>query len=176
MNNINPIQHINWVDVLVFVILARLAAIGFKRGLSGELFDFTAALSAAFVGISSYERLSLWLRSRLALPSTITEVISLTALIAAVVLIWKLVELAVGSVARLEVVSQVNAFGGMALGILRGMILVSLTLLGLELTSLGYFHTSIEQRSLVGAGVRSVAPSLYQAVWRALPAKPSEVS
>ena len=176
MNSVNPLQHINWVDVLAFVTLFRAAVIGFKRGVSGELFDFMAAVSAMFVGLYGYERLGVWLRWRVAVPHAVSEFIALLALVVTVLLVWKLVEFAAGSVARLEVVPHLNAFGGMALGVLRGTMLLSLLLLGLELTSLEYMRASIEQRSLFGAGMRNVAPSVCQAVWRTLPSRPSGTS
>jgi uncharacterized membrane protein required for colicin V production len=159
----------NWVDVLAFVILARAASIGFKRGLGGELIDLMAAISAAFIALHHYGRLGGWLQARVAVPAAISSLVAWVMLVAVVLGVWKLVALAAGSVARLEVVPQLNAFGGMTLGIVRGMVLLSLLLVGLELTTVGYLKVSVEERSLVGSGVRGMAPALYQAVLQILP-------
>lgn len=152
----------NWVDIIVVIFLIRGSYIGLSRGFSVELFKFLGAIATAVLSLLYYDNLAAWLASRSFLSLQVANFISCLILIFSLLIIFRLVRILLFRVLHLELFGNLEKWGGIALGLARSIIFVSLFIYALTFLPSTYLKQSIEERSLSGPYVKEIAPKTVE--------------
>ncbi len=157
-------HQINWVDIFVVILLIRTSYIGARTGLSVEFFKLVGIVVGLYCAIKFYSDLGAWLTSKIALPTELADGISFLILIFASLITLKYVGLILSKVVKLTFADKVDKWGGFISGLFRGIILLSLLFMFLGILQIDYFTKSIEERSLTGPHIQSLAPWVYRVI------------
>ncbi len=159
-------QRINWVDILVIILLIRTSYIGAHAGLSIEIFKIIGILVGLYLSIKYYSIIGALLTSKVALPPNVSESAAFLILILLSVLTLKLVELGLTMVVKLSFADKLNKWGGFIVGLVRGLVILSLIFMFFTLTQVDYLVKSVNEGSLSGPYIQKIAPFFYQIVSR----------
>ena len=142
----------NWFDIFAVILLLRTGYIGFKNGLSVEVYK------AAGLGISGLAAFYFY-KSLVALINeyTITaisesqfEAISFIVILLLGMLICKFVFMFIQKIIQLNFAKNFNTAFGMFFGLTRGALVVCLVFMLLNLSAVDYIKKSIQERSFSG--------------------------
>ncbi len=165
--------HINWIDILVFVVLVRMLLIGVQNGIAAEAFKLLGTLAGLYLGLHYYASLGAALGETFFLKgisAAILETVSLILMFTVGYLAFVGLRLALKKVINSEVVPQVSKWGGMAAAFFRALLLSSVILCCLVTTQSTYFKHSVYS-SLSGTSVVKFAPATYTWVWKSVLSK-----
>lgn len=157
-------QRINWVDVFVVILLIRSSYVGAATGLSTELFKSIGIILGLYLATRFYSDLGAAVTSKIALPPELADGLSFLILIFVSAISLKLLGIALAKVVKLTFADKVNKWGGFVLGLLRGIIILSLIFIFFGILQIDYFVKSVEERSLTGPHIKKVAPLIYRAI------------
>ena len=151
----------NWVDVLIVILLIRTCYTGYARGISYEAITLLGIIGAAILSVHNYEYLGLFFRKELNLPVGFCNFISFIMLGTGVFYVFRFVREFLYRFLRFEMFPSVERFGGLALGFVRGALMVSLILLGMLLAQRPELSTAIKYKSYSGPVFLKVIPVAY---------------
>ena len=167
------IKQLNWVDIFVLILLFRICYIAFVKGLAIEFFKLLGTVFALYLAFHYY---STWARTaseRLGLqsvPLSSLEFISFIALAAIGYVMFIFARLGVGKFMQTETVPLLDKWGGLILGIGRGVVLLAMFMFVFAASSFDYLKTSVE-KSHLGGRIFYIGPSMYAAMWNGLLSK-----
>lgn len=92
------------------------------------------------------------------------NLLGFTSLYTLILIIFKLINILIEKIVKIEILSALERVGGLLFGFMRGAILLSFLLISLILTPVPYFEKSIKERSYMGPTVSRFAPFLYEKV------------
>ena len=164
------LQHINWVDIAIIILILRGIQIGAKRGFFIEIFKIISILCAIYISIHYFSVVSDYVNSNAPVPVDFADSLSFAFLIFACILIWVPIRDGILHFVKVEAVPVLNKFGGAMIGLLRSFLVVSLFVLILEFMSGGYFG-AIVVNSKFGTKFSKLAPSIYVSIHDNLIAK-----
>lgn len=169
------IRQFNWIDIFIVILLFRVGYAAVKSGLPAELFKLLGTLLATYLSLHYYTVLADWfLASRAELqkkaPLEFLDFISFLVLAIGGYLIFVLLRSIFYRFIKMEAVPNLNKWGGLILGIARGILLAGLIMFMLVISSASYLKKSVAN-SYFGRQVFAVAPSTYSALWSGLASK-----
>ncbi|MFA5096777.1 MAG: CvpA family protein [Candidatus Omnitrophota bacterium] len=166
---LNILKQVNWVDIFILAVIIRTSAIAAKSGFPVELFKFLGTLAAVYFSLHYYTLLAGYAAEWLPLlsrkmPFAFLEFIVCVILAGAGYAVFILLRSIFYSFLKMEAVSTLNKWGGLALGIARGICLSSLLVFMMFISSISYLATSA-RTSYSGKRVFAVAPDTYSWLW-----------
>lgn len=157
------LQYINWVDILILTLLVRLCYVGFERGLSSEITPVIGTYIALIISLHTYFQIGDVIATYTPLPSTFTYFISFVGLAVLINYIVFLFDLnIVKKIITVQIVSLYNKIGGLVAGALRGILLISIVVIALELVPIGYITYSVAQRSLLASRFSRIGETIHR--------------
>jgi len=169
----NTLKQFNWVDIFVVILLLRIGYIAIKKGFSIELFKLLGTVLATYLSFHYYLIFSDYIGSRIRLNKIPLEY--LTSLIFVVLgflgyLIFAILRNLFYRFIKMEAVPNLNKWGGLVLGLARGVLSVSLIIFILVISPLGYLKDSVTG-SYSGKYLFKVAPTIYSGLWNSMAPK-----
>lgn len=164
---LDVIKQFNWVDVFIVITFIRTVYIAVKRGLPVEVFKLIGTVTALFLAIHYYTAFSDWSSERIRLDKVPLEFadflcfLILAGLGYLFVLIFRSIFC---RFIKMEAVPQLNKWGGLVIGLLRGYFLVSFLVFMLFISSIGYFSASVK-KSYSGKNFFYAAVGTYNWLW-----------
>lgn len=174
MNNLpSVIRQFNWIDIFVIILSLRILYISFKNGMKFEFFKVLGALAALYFSLHYYTSLSAFFNERISnrqTPSSFFDTLAFLLLICAGYAVFFLLRVIVGKFVKTELNVRLDKWGGLALGLGRALITVSVFLCLFLATSGGYFKKSIHS-SFSGTFMAEIGPATYSYFWNGIVAK-----
>ncbi|MCX5695312.1 MAG: CvpA family protein [Candidatus Omnitrophica bacterium] len=171
---LNILKQINWLDIFVLVLMARICYIAVKSGFPVELFKFVGTLSALYLALHYYTVLSGYIINQVSfldkLPGEFLQFIVFLALVTGGYSLFILLRSIFYRFLKMEAVSTLNKWGSLILGIARGVLLASLIMFMFTVSSVGYFKNSV-RASYLSSRLFSVAPDTYSWIWNSITSK-----
>lgn len=155
------IKQLNWVDIFILILIIRITYIGIKRGLVTELFKILGTILSIFLSMHYYPKLGNFIHERSPLPLGFADFISFLALVIMGHLFFLMLRTTFLLLVRIEPQNILNKWGGLILGILRGLLAVSLFISILCLSTIKYFEKSAK-RSFSSNYLSKIAPKTYE--------------
>ncbi len=150
----------NGIDILLLVILAAFILFGFRKGLLKEVVGFIG-LVIAFWAAMRFTKAAAGLVPKFSLPAR--EAVAFLVILVGVFLVFQLAGFLLRKLVKASPLAILDRLGGVALGLLKGGLLLSVCLLVLTLAPLPRTWAEKVEGSFAARGVRQVAPMVYQA-------------
>lgn len=163
---IEILKALDWVDIVIAILLFRIVYVSTKTDIYSELFKVLGTIVAIYITFHYYTLLSAVLTTRLGLK-TAEAFLNLICFIALTVLGYWLLAILRKFFLRfikMEAIPQLNKWGGLLLGIVRGLMLSSILVFVLTLAPSGYLAKSVNS-SFSGKKLFRIAPDIYSAIW-----------
>lgn len=160
----------NWIDILCLTFLSIGSYVGYRKELTFQIFHLTGVVVSLFFALHNYQSLSGFLAKYCFLPSAVARIISFLVLIVTVIVVFRIGAVFIQKIIKIKVIEKLDKIGGVILGLVRYLIIVSLILICLLLIPWSYLRVSINERSVLGRHVVKVAPAVYSGLVRIFPA------
>lgn len=161
------LQHLNWLDLLTGGLFGRAVYIGIKRGFVIEIFKVIGTIAALYITLHYCTAFSKFLHEQFRIQTAFTDIFSFGFLWGFIILVAKLVRDTLLMLVHIEPQGPLNKWGGLILGVVRGLLLASLTLVYFEFTNIDslkkYVHSSVLGKRLV-----RMAPDMYEGCYEGL--------
>jgi len=161
------IRQFNWVDIFIIILLIRICYIAIKNGFIAELFKISGTILAIYLSFHYYTYLSDIVRQRFIsqkLSLDFLDFLCFTFLAVLGYLVLVLLRQVFSYLIKMEALPQLNRWGGLALGVIRGFLLSSLIIFILLISSITYLKNSVID-SYSGRRLFKIAPATYSKVW-----------
>ena len=153
------LSFINWVDIIVLILLFRTSYIGFTRGLGNEVMPLIAIFIALIASLQFYEQIARFIASHTPLSSPHASFLFFIFIAMIILLVFRFFnKLLVGRDSAVHVATMYDSACGLILGVLRGILLVSLVVYALWLTPSVYVSSSVEEKSLLAKKFLKIGP------------------
>jgi len=164
------VNHINWVDVLVAILVIRITYVSFQEGFTHEVFPLVGSIIVIVSSLYYYVSFgNLISQTLFNLPLQLADFLSFLILALVTSLVVKLISALLNKIVTMQWHPMIEKFGGIVLGIARASIVASLVLTVLALTPLPYLQRSIRDKSITGVYFLRVGPNIYSKVAALLP-------
>ncbi len=150
----------NGLDIVLLVILAVFILLGFRKGLLKEIVGFIG-LVVAFWTAMRFTKAAAGLFPKISIPAR--EALTFLVILVGVFLLFHLAGFLLRKLIKASHLAILDRLGGVALGLLKGGLLLSICLLVLTLAPLPKPWAEKMEGSLAAQGVRQVAPMAYEA-------------
>jgi membrane protein required for colicin V production len=150
----------NGIDLVLVIILAMFILLGFRKGLLKEVIGFIG-LVVAFWTAMRFTKAAAGLFPKLSIPAR--EALTFLVILVGVFLLFHLAGFLLRKLIKASPLAILDRLGGVALGLLKGGLLLSICLLVLTLAPLPKPWAEKVEGSLAAQGVRQVAPMAYEA-------------
>lgn len=142
----------NWFDIFVVILLLRTSYIGFKNGLSAEVYKAAGLVLSGLAAFSFYKKL-VWTINQYTvtlIPDNQLDSISFVVILLAGMLIFKFVFVFIQKVIELSFAKNFNTTTGLIFGLLRGALIVCFVFVILNWSAVDYIKESIREKSFSG--------------------------
>jgi len=164
----NMLKNFNWLDIGILIIIFRVLYIAIKNGFTTEFFKFLGVICAVYLSMHYNGAVADFIRARLPveekMPLEFLDFLVFLILAIAGNFVFVLLRNVVNNLIKIEAVSTLNKWGGLLLGALRSVLLVSLILFALVISSIPYLKNSVKD-SYLGPKVFSTAVNTYSWIW-----------
>ncbi|MCU0665994.1 MAG: CvpA family protein [Candidatus Omnitrophica bacterium] len=170
---LNTLKQFNWLDIVIILILVRICFVALKTGFPIEIFKLLGSIFAILVALHYYSRISEFITGRFSItvaPIEFMDFLIFILLVASAYSLFILLRISILNMVKIEAVSLLNKWGGLALGILRAVLTASLLCYILAICSVSYFPKSIKN-SYFGYSLFKVSPGIYNAIWGSVVSK-----
>ena len=155
----------NWFDIFSIILLLRTGYIGFKNGLSAEVYKAAGMGLSGLAAFYFYKKLVLSINQYtvVSMADAQMEAISFALILLLGLLICKFVFMFIQKIMQLSFAKNFNTTAGMIFGLSRGAIVVCLVFMILNWSAVDYIKKSIQEKSFSGqyiAKVNSVAKNV----------------
>lgn len=169
------LRQLNWIDIFVIILLFRICYVSLNNDIPTEFFKLLGTVTAIYLSLHYYTALSDWMTKRFFIPKhkmplEFLDFLSLVILTISGYLIFVLLREAFYRFFKIEAGDRLNKWGGLALGIVRGILLSSLIIFVLVISSITYFKNSVIN-SYSGLRLFKLAPQAYTRVWNGFMSK-----
>ncbi|HPL83073.1 MAG TPA: CvpA family protein [Candidatus Omnitrophota bacterium] len=165
---LNTLKQFNWLDILILIVISRVCYIALKNGFTAEFFKIFGTLMAVYISmhycvlLADYAIRVASFDAKASLE--IIYFIFFVALASSGYLLFFLLRKAFDNFVKIETVSALNKWGGLILGALRSILLVSLIAFAMVVSSVPYFKNSVKN-SYLGQRLVLAAPDTYTWAW-----------
>jgi uncharacterized membrane protein required for colicin V production len=160
----NFFSQLNWVDVFFVICLIRTCYIGFSRGFTPELPRLICAFLTVVLSYQFSGRLGLFLSKYPVIRPEAVDALAFIVLVA----FFAVVSLGICMLYRVLMKASgphmFEVVGGFILGLVRGVVVASLLLNCISLFASDYVARSVNEGSLVGSKLISLAPNINEFV------------
>lgn len=173
---INFLTQLNWVDVVVVLLFVRICFTAIKGTLFAEFFKLIAVISATYFSLHYFTSLADLIIENTSgkdmpnAPVELVDFIVFCLLAAAGYLLFVFLREALHRVIKMQPLPDLDRWGGLVLGGIRGVLLISLLMFMLCMSSIEYLQRSVGT-SYLGRRLFTVAPSLYSGIWNGVISK-----
>lgn len=164
---IDVIRRLNWVDVFIIILFARICYISVKGGFFVELFKLPGTIFAIYLALHYYTKIADFLLKRPPgeiVPLDFLDFLSFVLLAALGYVIFALARITFLLLVKIETISVLNRWGGLIIGIARSILFISLVVYGLTISSITYFRVSVNS-ACMGRAALKIAPGVYSSLW-----------
>lgn len=163
------IREINWVDICAAIVLLRALYVSVRNGLVVELFKLTGTVLAVYLSFHYYTVFSDAMAGRLPvlgekIPLRFLDFLSFLILAASGNLVFVALRIVFYRFIHLDAAIELNRWGGLILGLARGVLYAGLIIFMLLISSISYFNKSVNN-SYVGRELIKLAVSTYKGLW-----------
>ena len=159
----------DWISILILVILIFYAASGLRQGLIRQVIHIFGIVLALLLAFRYFDDVGSIVAQYVPISAGISGVVGFAVIILAVLVIASLIGHLWSRLARMTPLSMLDAVGGAAFGLLKGLILVCITLVLISALPFSGIRSAIDG-SAIASGILSYAPTLYSRIERSLPA------
>jgi len=170
---IEIIKQFNWVDIFVLIILVRTIYVSAKVGFPITLFKLFGTISAIYLSMHYYSGLSGFLAKSFLIekiPLQFLDFLVFLALAELGYIVFVLLRSVFYHFVKVEAISTLNKWGGLAVGIIRSALLCGLVIFIMAISSVGYFESSVKY-SYLGRRFFSIGPGTYSFLWNSVASK-----
>lgn len=151
------LQRFNWVDIIVIAILTRSFFVGMQKGVVVETFKLLGVFFALLITFHYYSILARVLH----FPEGFGHILTYVLLWAIIVLDFKLLRDGLLLLVKVEAQSLFDKWGGLVLGLVRGLLICGLTVLLLRVGNNTYFMERT-QESITGPYFARFSAGVYE--------------
>lgn len=167
----NILRQFNWFDIVVLLLIFRVLYISIKGGFTTEVFKLLGIICAIYLAMHYYITVSDFIRGRLPLeekvPLEFLDFLIFVLLAAVGNVFFLLLRSAVNNLIKIEAVSALNRWGGLILGAIRSVLLVSLVIFSLAISSVPYLRDSV-RNSYFGPRINFASVNTYLWIWSSI--------
>ncbi len=170
---LNILTRLNWIDFIVISILIRVLYVGGKNGFIVELFKLIGITFTTYVSLHYYVKLSDFIIQCLSKMQIPVELLHFFVFILSAAIsysIFVLVRRAFCNLVKMEAAPMLSKWGGVFLGVGRGIFTSSLVMVILSISTMPYLNTSVK-KSYSGRYLFNVAVSTYSVIWNGFMSK-----
>jgi uncharacterized membrane protein required for colicin V production len=167
---LNIVSKLNWVDLFIIILLSRIGYIALKTGLSVEIFKLFGTLSAIYVSLHYYTSVSDYIRgiiNKKDVPLEFLDFLSFLVLAISSYLVFVALRSIFYRFIKMEAAPRLNKWGGLVLGLARGLLFAGLVVFALVISSITYLKNSVAG-SYSGSRLFKVAPAAYSRLWNSI--------
>lgn len=153
----------NWIDITIAILLALAAGVGFKKGLVQEIVGIIALVAAFFLALAMHQAAGGLIAKLIpSIPKHIVPTVGFVALFLAVFLGITVIGWLLSKLIKATPLDLADKIGGMAVGLFKGALMISILLLLLALLPLPRGVNDKLDRSGMIRSIRKVAPLVYE--------------
>ena len=157
----------NWFDIFAVILLLRTGYIGFKNGLSLEIYKAAGLIISGLAAFYFYKKLVLFITQStiLLISDSILNASSFLTILFICMLLLKFVFMFTHKVTQLSFAKNFNTTAGMLSGLARGSMIVCLVFAVLSWSAVDYIKKSIQEKSFSGpyiVRINSVAKNIVE--------------
>ncbi|MFH1857091.1 MAG: CvpA family protein [Candidatus Omnitrophota bacterium] len=168
------LNQVNWIDIIILIILIRMAFVGLTQGLTKYFLNFIGIVATVCATIHYYYYGAVFLNKNVGfLTLSSAALISFVFIIVGAVLILKISGSFLSKLITIEFASFLEKAGGMIVGIVCGLLFSSLLLITFNFSQAEYIHNSLE-KSYSAPLISRMAPACYDVVFKIFPLNPSQ--
>lgn len=170
---LDVLKRLNWIDFFVVILILRTGYIAMKNGFSIELFKLLGTVLATYLSLHYYLIFSDYIGKPIGVNNIPLEYLtSLIFIVLAILgyLVFVVLRNVFYRFIEMEAVPNLNQWGGLILGLARGVLLVSLIIFILVTSPLGYLKDSVAV-SYSGKRLFKITPSVYTSLWNNIASK-----
>lgn len=170
---LSTLKQFNWIDIFAIILFIRIGYIALKNGFFVELLKLLGTILALYLSLHYYIIFSDYIISRIGTKSVDTEFVRIIAFIALAILgylIFMLLRAVFSRFIQMEAVPTLHKWGGFILGILRGVVLLSLLIFIFVISPFSYLTHSVKN-AYYGKFLFKIAPTAYSNLWNGIASK-----
>lgn len=145
--SLETLSRINWVDILAIIILFRITYVGFLLGVGAQIVYFLSLFFILITSLSCYDKPAVVLSERLGLPVSMSEFLSFLCIFLFLFILTKIILKFVPTM-RPEGLIAIEQIGGVALGLLRGIMFLGIMLILIMLLPVKGISKSVKHSAL----------------------------
>lgn len=159
----------NWVDIAVGLLMALFLVAGARKGFIREVAGLVAIILAFILSIGAAPIWSEILVERVNLSSSVATIVAFILIFILVFILVRALGSILFKVVRATPLDIIDRLGGSLIGLLKGLLVISLILVFLGLFSLPRFVVRALNESIMAPHVKTVAPAVYDLLKGAVP-------
>ena len=166
-------RQINWIDLFVVIVLFRIIYVAVNTGFIVEVFKFLGTAASVYLSFHYYSTLSAVVYRFVGFKNLPVGFFDLPVFIVLALSGYSVCIIFRKFISRLwkiDAVESWNKWLGIGLGLVRGILLVSLWVFMFTISSSAYLEKCVKD-SLTGKSFFRVAPAVYSALWNGVGSK-----
>lgn len=171
---LNILKQLNWVDIIIVFLLLRILYISTVNGFVIELFKLIGTISAIYISFHYFVICSDFVMRRVSaqqgFPLNFMDFLIFVLLVVTVYLVFVLLRKVVCHFVKMEAVPMLSKWGGLILGLARGILTASLVVFTLSISTIPYLNTSAKE-AYSGRRLFNIAVSTYSNAWNGVMSK-----
>lgn len=165
---LNILKQLNWVDIIIAFLLLRILYISTVNGFVIELFKLIGIISSIYISFHYFVICSDFVMRRVSteqhFPLEFMDFLIFVFLVIIVYLVFVLFRKVVCHFVKMEAVPLLSKWGGLILGMGRGILTASLVVFILSISTIPYLNTSAKE-AYSGRRLFNIAVSTYSSLW-----------
>ena len=158
------ISRLTWVDYVAAIAVLRGCYVGYRSGFFPELLRIAAYLVTVVLTFHFNESIAQFLTVKTFLNYASAKTLSFGGLLLGLFFLTKLLVMLLLRLLKVGEGGFVYRLLGSVLGVCRWVILLSLLFMAIEYSPLAPLKADIQERSLTGAKIASIAPMIFDFV------------
>ena len=162
----NIVKQINWIDLFVLILLFRTCYVAVNTGVPIEIFKISGTLAAIYLSLSYFAPLGKFIHSLPGFKNLSLVFWSFSSFVLLAIVgysVFLLLRKFFSRLIKLDTVTDINKWGGLIIGFVRGLLLASLITVMLVVSGSDYLKACVKD-SFSGRRVFKIAPAVYKAI------------
>ncbi len=142
----------NWFDIFIVIVLLRTSYIGFKNGLSTEIYKTGSLVFSGSAAFYFYKKLISFISQYtvIGISDNILNIISFLIILIICLLLFKFIFVLIQKITQVSFAKKFNTMIGMVFGLFRGIFISCIIFIILNWSSVDYIKDSIREKSFSG--------------------------
>ena len=161
----------NWFDIFVVILLIRTSYMGFKNGLSVDIYKAAGLCISGLAAFYFYNRVVFLVSNYITIPIEETQLaaISFILILLACLFACKIIFTLMQKIAQIRFVKFFDSTVGMISGLIRGIVIACLFFMILNWSAFDYIKRSVQEKSFSGVYIVYVNSQAKGALNKILP-------